>query len=407
MAVSGEAGVFEADYRGVFETYIEKSVRRLLGRAHSAEPILPLEDRTQTFHTLHYAFKLPAAWPITSELLLTVAPHMEQAGHRDEWMSYLEQAITLSRQMDDSGTTGELELQLGVLYQLRSNYQAARRHLETSAEQFKALQKPLNRARALNRLAYVACLQRCFQEAIHLVETALSLLQDQASESAFSYFVLGAVALDQGHWAKAETFLRQAYHLWGQVNNKRMQGRCLMGLCAALRPQEKYQAALESGQQAVAMFEAVQDPVQRAISQMNVGNVYLMLEQSHQALELYHLAERVFHQTQDLLYLAHINHTLGMAYRQLGEWATAEAAYRRSLAYQEKLGNLAWLVNTLDGLGLVYLAQGQPAQALTIFETALRRLAQIQGEPRYDYFLAMVSEHAQSARSQLNQGTAN
>lgn len=402
MAVSGEAGVFEADYRGVFETYIEKSVRRLLGRARLTETILPLEDRSQTFHTLHYALKLPTAWPVTRELLLTVAPHMEQAGHRDEWMSYLEQALTLSRDLGDPDTAAELQLQLGLLYQLRSNYETARRYLEASAKKFEALDDPLNQARALNRLAYVSSLQRRFQEAIRLVETAFNLLDDQTIERAFSYFVLGAISFDQEEWAKAETFFEQSRSLWSQGNNQRMQARCLMGLCAALLPQKKYQAAIETGQQAIVLFEQVADPLYRAVSQMNLGNVYLMLGQLHQALELYQPAERIFRQTHDLFHLAHINHSLGMAYRHLGELATAEAAYRCSLDYQEKLGNLAWLVNTLDGLGLVYLAQGQLTPAIATFEMALERLMEIKGQPGYDSLLVMLIEHLHEAQSKVS-----
>ncbi|NJN95108.1 MAG: tetratricopeptide repeat protein [Anaerolineales bacterium] len=364
--------------------------------------IFSVDDQAQALHTLDYALQQPEIWPETRSLLLELAPLMEQAGYRDEWQPYLEQGLTLSRWLADREAEAELALQLGVLGQLRSDYAAARQYLEASKQRFETLNNSLNLARALNHLAYVACLQRQFQEAIHLVETALSLLHDQAGESAFSYFVLGAVALDQGHWAKAETFLRQAHHLWQQVDNKRMQGRCLMGLCAALRPQEKYQAALEAGQQAVAMFEAVHDPVQRAISQMNLGNVYLMLEQPHQALELYQPAERIFRQVHDLFHLAHINHTLGMAYRHLGEWATAEAAYRRSLDYQEKLGNLAWLVNTLDGLGLVYLTQGQLTPAITTFEMALERLMEIKGQSGYDSLRHMLVEHLHEAQSKIN-----
>lgn len=386
---------------------LKRSIRRLLARLRHTESLFSVDDQAQAIHTLDYALQQPEIWPETRPLLLELAPLLEQAGYRDEWQPYLEQGLVLSRRLADREAEAELALQLGVLCQLRSDYAAARQHLEASKQQFEALNNSLNLSRALNNLAYVACLQRQFQEAIHLVETALSLLHDQASESAFSYFVLGAVALDQGHWAKAETFLKQAHHLWQQVNNKRMQGRCLMGLCAALRPQEKYQAALEVGQQAITIFEAVHDPVHRAISQMNLGNVYLTLAQPEQALELYQPAERVFRQTQSLLLLAHINHNMGMAYRQLKEWPTAEAAYQRSLTYQEQLGNLAWLVDTMDGLGLLYLAQGQPEQASVIFEAALTRLAEIEGQPRYDHLLAMLSEHLEDARTRLNtQNTA-
>ncbi|NJN97520.1 MAG: tetratricopeptide repeat protein [Anaerolineales bacterium] len=402
MAMSETVEASGSNYRAVFERYTANSVQRLLERARLAEPILSLEDRTQTFHTLHYAFKLPTAWPVTRELLLTVAPHMEQAGHRDEWMFYLEQAIALSQQMGDSQAAAELQLQLGLLYQLRSNYETARRYLEVSAKQFEALDDPLNQARALNQLAQVARYQRRFNEATRLVEIALRLLDEEAVERAFSFFVLGVIAFDKRNWQEAERYFEQALALWTRVNDKRMMGRSLMSLSTVLLPQNKYQAAIEVNQQAIILFEVVQDPTHRAISQMNLGNVYLSLDQPQQALELYQPAEHVFRQTQDLFYLAHVNHNIGMAYRHLEEWAMAETAYRRSIDYQEKVGNLAWLVDTMDGLGLGYLNQGQPEQAITVFEAALERLTEIQGEPRHDHLLTMVSAHLQDANHRLN-----
>jgi len=395
MAVSGEAGVFEADYRAVFETYIEKSVRRLLGRARLAETILPLEDRIQTFHTLHYAFKLPAAWPVTRELLLTAALHMEQAGHRDEWMSYLEQAITLSRQMDDSGTTAELELQLGVLYQLRSNYQAARRHLEASIRHFETLKESLNQARALNRLAYVARMQRRFDEVAALIEAAQCLLKEDEPERAYSFYVLALVALDKRHWPDALNFSQESFRLWERKNDKRMMGRSLISRGFALHRLADYQAAIAIYEQAITLFNAVQDTFYQSIVRMNLGNVYVDLNQPAEALKFYLPAEQVFRQVQDELHLAMVYHNMGRAYHQLQQWDKAETVYLLSLQKKQKLGNIASLVNTMGELGATYLAENQPKQARAMLQEALQQLRQIEGEPGYEFLREMITTHLQ------------
>ncbi len=395
MAVSGREGVFEADYRGVFETYIKKSVRRLLGRARLAETILPLEDRTQTFHTLHYAFKLPSVWPVTRELLLTVAPHMEQAGHRDEWMSYLEQAITLSRQMSDNQTTAELELQLGVLYQLRSNYQAACRHLEASARYFETLKEPLNQARALNRLAYVARMQRRFDEVTALIEAAQRLLKEDESERAYSFYVLTLVALDKRYWPDALNFSQESFRLWKRKNDRRMMGRSLISRGFALHRLADYQAAIAIYEQAITLFNAVQDTFYQSIVRMNLGNVYVDLNQPAEALKFYLPAEQVFRQVQDELHVAMVYHNMGRAYHQLQQWDKAETAYLLCLQKKQKLGNIASLVNTMGELSATYLAENQPEQARAMLQEALQQLRQIEDEPGYEFLDKMITTYLQ------------
>jgi tetratricopeptide (TPR) repeat protein len=186
-----------------------------------------------------------------------------------------------------------------MLHQLRGRYQTARLQLETSVSVFEGLNRPRDQARALNRLAYVARFQRDFEAASKLAEQASQLLDPEDPEQAFSHFVVGLVALDERDWPKAVHFSRQAFDLWAQENNQRMMGRSLMCRGVALEKMKAYPEAMAVCEQAVALFETIQDPVYLAAAQMNLGNVYHALERFNEALECYLPAERVFRQTQD------------------------------------------------------------------------------------------------------------
>jgi hypothetical protein len=61
------------------------------------------------------------------------------------------------------------------------------------------------------------------------------------------------------------------------------------------------------------------------------------------------------------------------------------------------VGDVALLVNTMDGLGVVYMAEGNYAEAKATFEVALNQLAQIEGQPSYDHLFEMISTHLQQA----------
>lgn len=401
MAVSEVVRLPRSDYRALFETYTEKSVRRLLERARRVDTLLPVEERAQTVHTLDYALKLPAAWPATRELLLTIAPQMEQAGHRDEWLPYLEQGIELSRQIGDVAAAAELQLQMGLLYQLRSNYDAARRPLEASAKSFEMLNDPINQARALNRLAYVARLQRRFEEAISLIQTVFQLLKEDEPERAYSFYVLNLVALDRRDWPDAINFSKEAFRLWERENNRRMMGRSLISRGFALHRVKDYQAAITTYQQALTLFDDIQDIIYHSIVKMNLGNVYNDLDQPAEALNCFLPAEQVFRQVQDEQHGAMVYHNMGMAYHRLHQWGQAEKVYLLSLQKKKHLGNIASLINTMGELSATYLAQNQPEKAGLILKEALQWLAQIEGEPGYEFLREMIATHLRQASIRL------
>jgi tetratricopeptide (TPR) repeat protein len=397
MAVDTAVPPLMTDYPAIFRGYIVRNTQDILARVQQAGAVLPPAERKQALHTLSYALKLPEAWPDTRTLLLTMAPKMEQAGFRDEWIPYLAQGIQQSQILDDPEAEAELHFQLGRMYRLRGKFEEARPEFKTSIKGFERLSMSLNQARAMNRLAQVARLERQFEESTRLAENALSLLNEQEAERAYSYLVLGMVALDKRDWLEAVGLFELSLSLWEGEYNQRMMGRCLISLGAALRQMKKYQEAMTAYHRAIALFEEIQDLVYRAIAQMNLGNVHYYIDQPNEALKHHLQAERIFRRAQDRFYLAHVHHNIGMAYRKLQQWKRAEEAYLLSIEQQEKLGNIAWLVDTMDGLGLAYLRQGQLEKAVTTFEEALKRLAKIEGEPGFESLFEMVSSHLREA----------
>ncbi|MCQ3976645.1 MAG: hypothetical protein DPW09_24700 [Anaerolineae bacterium] len=404
MVVSSAMVPTVTDYPSRFRGYIVKSVAHLLNRMGQFGMVLPFPDRAQALHTLTYALKLPEGWPQTRELLLSLAPKMEQAGYRDEWIPYLEQGIRQGQQAGDMEAQAELHFHLGQLYQLRSKYEEARHHLEQSIKEFEQLNAPNHQARALNQLAYIARLQRQFEEATRLIETVQQLLGEENEEWAFSYYVLSLIALDNRDWQKAIDFSEQAFSLWQQSGQQRLMGRSLLCRGVALEKMERYPEAMDICQQAVTLFEQIEDRFYQAIAQMNLGNVYFAFNQPSNALELYLCAEKNFHQVQDLLYLAHVNHNLGMSYHGLQQLEQAKEALRLSIGLWQQLNNIERWANSMDELGLVYLREGKIEKAIAVFNEALTQLARIKGEPGHAHWLEILTTHLQEATGKEAEG---
>lgn len=303
-----------ATYLGYITGCRERLLHYLLAQIEQSASLPPSEPtRRLAMHLLNTVLPLPAFWPLTRQLLINLAPRMEQAGHRRDWLPYLEQGLAQSQQMADRAASAELHINAGMLYQLLGEYPTAALHFKEAVVNFAAVADGYNQARALNRLAYVARLQHDLAEATRLAQTALALLRETDAEQGSSYTILGAVALDEGMISQAVADFRQALACWQPTGNLAMIARRLRDLGAALGQQANYPEARDCYEQALRLFAQGQEPSQQAVVRMNLGNIYLRLGQPEQALALYRLAEPVFRKTCDEPQLTLLYHNLAEA----------------------------------------------------------------------------------------------
>lgn len=396
------------DFPQLFRQNIIRSAEHVLERLEAADAsTLTPAERDVALHVLTYGLKYPDAWPLASKALLALAPRMEKEGHRDEWNPYIEEGIQQSRQLQDKHTEATLHLQLGVLHQLRGKFDAARDEFSLSATEYASLGNTVDQAKALNRLAYIARLQRRYDDAKQLVGEALARLTENDPERAYSYFVQGTIAYDQPAWEQAAEFFQKALALWEGENNKRMVGWSLLNLGVAMFTLKRYPEAITYYEKAITLLGEINDPVYQAVTEMNLGNVYLLQRKPQQALDLYTKAESVFRNVMDELHLAMIYTNMGIAYRYLKNWTWAKLALLESIEGWQQLGNIESLVNAIEELGLLYLDQGMYARATTKFHDALNWLARIKNEPGYAPLLESVTRHLTEAQKKISPADNN
>lgn len=389
-----------ADLPVLFRIGIMRTLPYLLARFRQAETHAREIDRKQAQRVLSYTIKLDEVWPQVRDLLIAMAPKMEQAGHRDDWVVLLEAGIEKSQKLGDLEAEAELRFHLGVLYNELARYDEARSQFEGSAAYFQNINHSDKQARALNSLANVKRCQRRFDEAKQLVDTALELFGQEKAGQLHSYLVLGLIAMEQYNWLEAYNFFSKSLALSELTDNQRMIAWNLNNLCITSWGLKRYEDAITYYERAMSLFHIIQDPVHSATAKMNLGIVYVELGRYSEALKLYLVIESIFVQTQDKLRLAMLNNNKGMVYHQLQQCNEAENAYKLSIELWQQIGNIQSLVNVMDNLGLLYLAQGLYDNAIATFQDALNQLAQIKNDPNYDYFFDMVAAHLRDAIEQ-------
>lgn len=387
-----------------FKGYLERNLRYLLHLAATAEPLPDEEARLQTMHTLSYAFRFPALWELTRQLVLTLAPKMEQAGHRDDWLAYLEQATALSEQQADWATAAECTLQRGMLHRLLSQFPLSIERLQRSVALCQQVGAGREQARALNELAWVAYLQNQTGPATTYVEQALALLPADDPERAMCYRVQGMIAIAHERWVEAEGLHRQALTIFATQGDDRKAAWSLQNLAYALRGQGRYEEAIEYYEQAAALLQEQGDLYHWSTVQMNLGISYHYSGKTEIAVNYFAAARTIPQNMLDTFHLARLSLNNAVALMMLSRFSEAEKAFLEAIQLHTQTGSVAWRLNAMDGLAMTYISWRKFQQALQVLKQALAELPTIANAPNYHYLYNSLYQHWEEAHQGLSNG---
>ena len=388
-----------------FQRCLERTLRYLLSLVATVEPLPDEATRILAMHTLSYAFGAPALWPLTRQLVLTLAPKMEQTGHRGDWLVYLEQATAFSEQAADWAAAAECYLQRGLLHRLLSEFPLAIDQLEQSVTLCQQIGDQRTAARALNELAWVAYLQNRTTPATAYVEQARALLTADDPEQAMCDRVQGMLAIAHERWGEAEEWHRQALAIFEAQGDQRKTAWSLQNLAYALRGQGRYVEAISYYERAEKILWELRDKFSLAVVFFNLGIAWYQLRDVDKAMGYYNDARTVFKELNNKLYLARIHTDIGLALLTGLRYVEAEAAFLTSIRLFRELGDDAWRLNAMDGLAMLYLAQQAYANAVAVLEDALLVLPRITTAANYNYLQHSLNLHLQDALAKQGAGT--
>jgi tetratricopeptide (TPR) repeat protein len=125
------------------------------------------------------------------------------------------------------------------------------------------------------------------------------------------------------------------------------QGECLLALGRLDEAAAAYEERIRRGEQ-------LGDARGVAVGKIQLGTVRLQQRRYPEALAAYAEAREQFTQLDEPGSIATVWHQTGMVYQHAGQPEAAEDAYRKSLAIEVRLGNVAGQAGTLVQLGILY-----------------------------------------------------
>lgn len=107
-----------------------------------------------------------------------------------------------------------------------------------------------------------------------------------------------------------------------------------------------------------------------AIGKQNLANIAQRQKRYADALQGYQQALALFQQLDEPGAVATVWHQIGITHRMAGDFAQAEQAYRQSLSIKSQQGNKAGEASSLIELGNLYDAWNRPEQAVSFYRQA-------------------------------------
>lgn len=390
----------EEEFRKNIIRTIQAVHKRIL---HSNTATLSALEQENALHVLErYAVNFAPAWPCTRDLLLLLAPKMEQTEQQQRWFDILQAGLTQSQAQADPLLEAHLHFHIAQLYYLSSHYHEATEHLERSRELFTAQRQPRFVARSINKLAYLVMYQDNHGAAVALVHEAMELSDELSPEYATSLSVLGLVSQFQSRFEDATRFHTQALKIRQELNLQKETAWSLQNIGIALREQGKFQESTNFLRNALKLLEGEYDPVNQAVIKMNLSANYDILGEPRRALRILNDAESRFNLVLNEYNLAKLLTTKGLCHLSLQNYEQAENAFTMSAELFEKFNNLGWALNAWDGVGICYLRRGWYEDALAIFNIILVRLPEIQDTQAYRYLVNTVPVQIESARQHIS-----
>jgi tetratricopeptide (TPR) repeat protein len=346
--------------------------------------------RNHALSVIELGVKHPDLWQPTRELLFLIAPLIEQAGGREDWIPFLEMGVMKATRYGDLEAVGEFHFQLGLLFQLLGDYDQIEPHYRASADAFKKLPDTERHGRTLNRWAFAALTSAVKVElAMQLVERAEQLVQS-AVEKGYSYMVRGEKARREKQPGVTYEWFAKSWEYWETVGNLRYIAWGLTNLGVSLNGIKQYEEGRDILHRAVGYFDLIHDPAYHSVALHNLGIAYYFLGNPQQALVYYHEALTVFRRLNRGHPLAMLYNAMGKSYKALGQWKQAYRSYELACEVFKQLNDVAQIANVMSNIAEIMEAEKRFTDAIELLRKALALLERHKGIASYKHYHTMI-----------------
>uniref|UniRef100_A0AAU3HVD2 Tetratricopeptide repeat protein n=1 Tax=Streptomyces sp. NBC_01393 TaxID=2903851 RepID=A0AAU3HVD2_9ACTN len=314
------------------------------------------------------------------------AAHIHQLGMIAQLRGNYQQAeeryrasLTIAEELGDRSGIAISYHQLGIIAELRGNYQQAEERYRASLTIKEELSDRSSIATSYHQLGIIAQLRADYQQAEERYRASLTIKEELSDRSgiATSYHQLGIIAQKRGDYEQAEERYRASLTILEELGDRANIAISYhqLGRIAELRGD--YQQAEERYRASLTIAEELGDRSGIAASYHQLGIIAQERGDYEQAEERCRASLTILEELGDRANIARSYHQLGIIAQTRGDYEQAEERYRAALTIDEELGNRAGIATSYHQLGIIAQAQGDYEQAEERYRAALTILEEL------------------------------
>ena len=192
-----------------------------------------------------------------------------------------------------------------------------------------------------------------------------------AAEEAVAQRTAGAALGYLGDFVRSTAAAERALALYRKTGDPNFQAMVLANLSANYRTMGATQRALDAAQSALALAESIGDNKRAMFCRESIAAIHLQRGEWGAALESYRQTLDALRTTPYALIEGMSWNDLGLLYREIGEEADAQDAFRKAETAWTQAGNQGGLAETWLNEGELALSDGRIAQAEAVFRQSL------------------------------------
>jgi CHAT domain-containing protein/tetratricopeptide (TPR) repeat protein len=174
---------------------------------------------------------------------------------------------------------------------------------------------------------------------------------------------------------------QQALDLYQEINDRSGIAKNLLNLGNVYDSLGEYEKAIDYFQRSLSITEEIGDRFSVSKALNNLGIVYNSLGEYGKAIDYYQRSLTIYQEINDPKGISYALNNLGIVYDSLGEYEKAIDYYQRSLAITEEIGDPKGISYALNNLGEVYRNLGEYEKAIDYYQRSLAITEEI-GDPK-------------------------
>lgn len=326
---------------------------------------------------LELVLQSPDTFDLASSLINVLYPETFGFADWDRWLVYLDQAQTMSQQLNRANEQANLTARIGELHYFRGDLEAAVHHYTKAQEIYKRVDNVAKQAYVMAEIALVY--EAKDQEGLPLCQQALELAKQTADTEVIAHIQMNMsqIFIRMHNWEAGEQAAEQAYGLYQERNEPLKAVRAYFNMITCWEKLGRWAETELATTELLDVLVKMKDIHTLAKLKNNLGVLAYSQGKWEMAEHNWQEALQLQSQLQNPTERAFLFNNLGLVYTQMGELSTAKEMLQQAISIQNDLGNTYYWANAVDSLVDVHLMLNETAVACQLLRQAITRLTPI------------------------------